>query len=156
MLKKQMLKKTFSSQLAFLPHIRIQEFHQPDSESFVFYLTAERPEERAVEDVFLLLMERKEYAEEGWEWNRAAAEKNRDAVITKILEPVIEHGIFSEIDGLSVLQRILAFDYKGIQLDERLFTDESRHVVIYDEWNLFVVFGYEGTKAYLYTWFTTA
>ncbi|MCY7916759.1 hypothetical protein [Bacillus vallismortis] len=156
MLKKQMLKKTVSSQLAFLPHISIQEFHQPDSESFVFYLTAERPEERSVEDVFRLLMEREAYAEEGWEWNRAAVEKNRDAVITKILEPVIEYGIFSEIDGVSVLQRILAFGHKGIQLDERLFTDESRHVVIYDEWNLFLVFGYEGTTAYLYTWYTTA
>ncbi|MCY8278782.1 hypothetical protein MOC06_06275, partial [Bacillus inaquosorum] len=91
----------------------------------------------------------------GWEWNRAAIEKNR-AVLTNILEPVIEHGVFSEIDGASVLQRILIFENNGIQIDERLFTDESRHVVIYDEWNLFLVFGYEGTTAYLYTWFTTA
>lgn len=101
-------------------------------------------------------MEREEYAEVGWEWNRAAVEKNREAVITKILESVIEYGIFSEFDGASVLQRILAYENNGIQIDERLFTNESRHVVIYDEWNLFPVFGYEGTTAYLYTWFTTA
>ncbi|MCY9097388.1 hypothetical protein MOE96_21295 [Bacillus inaquosorum] len=155
MLKKQKLKRVCSSQLDVLPHISIQEFRQPDSESFVFYLTAERPEERAVEEVFSLLLEREEYAEAGWEWNRAAIEKNR-AVLTNILEPVIEHGVFSEIDGASVLQRILIFENNGIQIDERLFTDESRHVVIYDEWNLFLVFGYEGTTAYLYTWFTTA
>ncbi|MCY7749189.1 hypothetical protein [Bacillus inaquosorum] len=156
MLKKQKLKRVCNSQLDFLPHISIQEFRQPDSESFVFYLTAERPEERAVEEVFSLLLERKEYAEAGWEWNRAAIEKNRDAVLTNILEPVIEHGIFSEIDGASVLQRILTYENNGIQIDERLFIDESRHVVIYNEWNLFLVFGYEGTTAYLYTWFTTA
>ncbi|MCY9063895.1 hypothetical protein MOE67_17060 [Bacillus inaquosorum] len=156
MLKKQKLKRVCSSQLDVLPHISIQEFRQPDSESFVFYLTAERPEERAVEEVFSLLLEREEYAEAGWEWNRAAIEKNRDAVLTNILEPVIEHGIFSEIDGASVLQRILTYENNGIQIDERLFIDESRHVVIYNEWNLFLVFGYEGTTAYLYTWFTTA
>ncbi|MCY7961550.1 hypothetical protein [Bacillus inaquosorum] len=155
MLKKQKLKRVCNRQLDVLPHISIQEFRQPDSESFVFYLTAERPEERAVEEVFSLLLEREEYAEAGWEWNRAAIEKNR-AVLTNILEPVIEHGVFSEIDGASVLQRILIFENNGIQIDERLFTDESRHVVIYDEWNLFLVFGYEGTTAYLYTWFTTA
>ncbi|AMA54496.1 hypothetical protein [Bacillus inaquosorum] len=156
MLKKQKLKRVCSSQLDVLPHISIQEFRQPDSESFVFYLTAERPEERAVEEVFSLLLEREEYAEAGWEWNRAAIEKNRDAVLTNILEPVIEHGIFSEIDGASVLQRILTYENNGIQIDERLFIDESRHVVIYNEWNLFLVFGYEGTTAYLYAWFTTA
>ncbi|MCY9043490.1 hypothetical protein MOE48_19770 [Bacillus inaquosorum] len=156
MLKKQKLKRVCSSQLDVLPHISIQEFRQPDSGSFVFYLTAERPEERAVEEVFSLLLEREEYAEAGWEWNRAAIEKNRDAVLTNILEPVIEHGIFSEIDGASVLQRILTYENNGIQIDERLFIDESRHVVIYNEWNLFLVFGYEGTTAYLYAWFTTA
>ncbi|MCY7905611.1 hypothetical protein MOB40_11930 [Bacillus inaquosorum] len=155
MLKKQKLKRVCNSQLDVLPHISIQEFRQPDSESFVFYLTAERPEERAVEEVFSLLLEREEYAEAGWEWNRAAIEKNR-AVLTNILEPVIEHGVFSEIDGASVLQRILTYENNGIQIDERLFIDESRHVVIYNEWNLFLVFGYEGTTAYLYTWFTTA
>ncbi|MHA6488421.1 hypothetical protein [Bacillus cabrialesii] len=156
MLKKQKLEKVCSSQLAFLPHISIQEFLEPDSESFVFYLTAERSEERSVEEVFSLLMEREEYAVEGWEWKRAEVEKNREAVITKILEPVIEYGIFSEFDGASVLQRILAYENNGIQIDERLFTNESRHVVIFDEWNLFLVFGYEGTTAYLFTWFTTA
>lgn len=156
MLKKQKLEKVCSRQLSFLPHISIQECFEPDSESFIFYLTAERPEERSVEEVFRLLMEREEYAEVGWEWNRAAVEKNREAVITKILESVIEYGIFSEFDGASVLQRILAYENNGIQIDERLFTNESRHVVIYDEWNLFLVFGYEGTTAYLYTWFTTA
>ncbi|MCY8280136.1 hypothetical protein MOC06_13420, partial [Bacillus inaquosorum] len=71
MLKKQKLKRVCNSQLDVLPHISIQEFRQPDSESFVFYLTAERPEERAVEEVFSLLLEREEYAEAGWEWNRA-------------------------------------------------------------------------------------
>lgn len=156
MLKKQKLKKVCSRQLDVLPHISIQEFRQPDSESFVFYLTAERPEDKSIEDVFCLLLEREEYAEASREWNRAAIEKTRDAVLTNILEPVIEHGIFSKIDGASALQRIHTYENNGIQIDESLFMDESRHVVIYDDWNLFMVFGYEGTTAYLYTWFTTA
>nr|WGE08015.1 hypothetical protein P5658_04380 [Bacillus subtilis] len=42
MLKKQKLKKVCSRQLDVLPHISIQKFRQPDSESFVFYLTAEK------------------------------------------------------------------------------------------------------------------
>ncbi|MEC1264875.1 hypothetical protein ACGYLS_16590 [Bacillus subtilis] len=77
MLKKQKLKKVCSSQLDVLPHISIQEFRQPDSESFVFYLTAERPEDKSIEDVFCLLLEREEYAEASREWNRAAIEKTR-------------------------------------------------------------------------------
>nr|WGE04757.1 hypothetical protein P5640_19435 [Bacillus subtilis] len=64
MLKKQKLKKVCSRQLDVLPHISIQKFRQPDSESFVFYLTAERlPEDKSIEDVFCLLLEREEYAE---------------------------------------------------------------------------------------------
>ncbi|KAF1677765.1 hypothetical protein [Bacillus sp. SKDU12] len=156
MLKKQKLKKVCSSQVDFLPHISIQEFRQPDSEGFVFYLTVEGTEERSVEEVFSLLLEREEYAEASQDWNRAVIEGNRDAILPNILEPVIEHGIFAEIDGVFVLQRISTYENNGIQIDERLFTGESRHVVIYDEWNLFLVFGYEGTTSYLYTWFTTA
>lgn len=69
MLKKQKLKKVCSRQLDVLPHISIQKFRQPDSESFVFYLTAERPEDKSIEDVFCLLLEREEYAEASREWN---------------------------------------------------------------------------------------
>lgn len=52
-----------------------QHFRQPDSESFVFFLTAERPEDKSIEDVFCLLLEREEYAEASREWNRAAIER---------------------------------------------------------------------------------
>ncbi|MNR59730.1 hypothetical protein D3C85_1810500 [compost metagenome] len=80
--------------------------------------------------------------------------QNRIGILNQILHYRIENGDFKEVSSEEVIQRInqldIALNYKDILITA------SKNLVIYDDWNLYELFGENDNDYYLFSWCTTA
>lgn len=139
----------------FVDHFHIQEDHQPRWEASAFFLSLEKTEIPHPAGAFLLLMERLEYWEQEWTWEKGSVKNsNRQLILSRVIDPVIRFGLFIEIDVKNTLGKL---DEQDIEFDYRsIVTAESTNTLIYDEWNDFLLFGCNAHRYYVIQWYTTA
>ncbi|MCY9517871.1 hypothetical protein [Paenibacillus apiarius] len=143
-----------TKEFLFADEFRIQAYIEPASEVASYLISLDRRYVNTIMEGFLLLLERLEYIEEEWEWDKTLVEQNRISVLYKAVYYVVKNGLFAEISRQSAVEKINQMN-TDIEC-EREITDDSSNVVIFDDWNLFQLLGSNQDNVYLYIWYTTA
>ncbi|MFW5437580.1 hypothetical protein [Paenibacillus apiarius] len=143
-----------TKEFLFADEFRIQAYIEPASEVASYLISLDRRYVNTIMEGFLLLLERLEYIEEEWEWDKTLVEQNRISVLYKAVYYVVKNGLFAEISRQSAVEKINQMN-TDIEC-EREITDDSSNIVIFDDWNLFQLLGSNQDNVYLYIWYTTA
>ncbi|MBN3527360.1 hypothetical protein [Paenibacillus apiarius] len=143
-----------TKEFLFADEFRIQAYIEPASEVASYLISLDRRYVNTIMEGFLLLLERLEYIEEEWEWDKTLVEQNRISVLYKAVYYVVKNGLFAEISRQSAVEKINQMN-TDIECEHEI-TDDSSNVVIFDDWNLFQLLGSNQDNVYLYIWYTTA
>lgn len=143
-----------TKEFLFADEFRIQAYIEPASEVASYLISLDRRYVNTIMEGFLLLLERLEYIEEEWEWDKTLVEQNRISVLYKAVYYVVKNGLFAEISRQSAVEKINQMN-TDIECEHEI-TGDSSNVVIFDDWNLFQLLGSNQDNVYLYIWYTTA
>ena len=143
-----------TKEFLFADEFRIQAYIDPASEVSSYFISLNRGYVNTIIEGFILLLERLEYIEEEWEWDKTLVKHNRINVLYKAVYYVMKNGLFEEISGTTAVKKINEMN-ADIELEHEIAND-SNNVVIFDDWNLFQLLGHNEEIVYLYIWYTTA
>jgi|AraplaMF_Col_mLB_1032019.scaffolds.fasta_scaffold04368_5 hypothetical protein len=149
------LQETLDDQrITFVDEFSIRTFSRPSSEEAAFFITVSKDKTKSDLEAFLLLLERLEFAEQEWSWDKQHFEEISIHDLHHVLHYLVKNGEFLAIDGEAALRRIQVhaddFDVGSV------VTIDSANVLLFDDWNLMQLFGYNQNNYYLYLWYTTA
>ncbi|WP_310829159.1 hypothetical protein [Paenibacillus pedocola] len=103
---------------------------------------------------YILLQERLKYCEDELLWEEKSVIQNRIGILNQILHYSIENGDFRVVSSDEASQRINQLDIEINYKD--ILISNSKNLVIYDDWNLYELFGENENDYYLFIWYTTA
>lgn len=146
--------KSIQSQ-QFLDNFIIQEYRDPAWEESAFLLELRRNELENPVAGFTLLLERLEFLEQEWIWKKEnVINKNRLNRLNNTIGSITNNGVFKEVDREDVLKKVNEIDV-NFDLNTTI-NEESKNILIYDDWNLLLLIGSNPQNYYLLIWYTTA
>ncbi len=140
--------------LPFKSNFQIQEYIVLRDEVYCYLLSIEKSEVKSEMEGYILLQERLKYCEDELLWEEKSVIQNRIGILNQILHYSIENGDFRVVSSDEASQRINQLDIEINYKD--ILISNSKNLVIYDDWNLYELFGENENDYYLFIWYTTA
>ncbi|WP_099192355.1 hypothetical protein [Tepidibacter mesophilus] len=138
----------------------ISEFSRDECEERSFMILVDKEDFCCELDAFIILIEKLEYEEQEWGQELFLDNKNRIETFKKFLFTGLNNMFVKQIPYKEFEERVNQYlngmDYLNAYSMFRCKTQNADITCLFDDWNLYQVFGVSEKNYFIYLWYTTA